>query len=182
MLKKNQTLEIKIAERRRVLFRLHDGGMDSLIVLLFERKRNKLAAPAFKGISLESTNYGKPLGQLGFLMGADVLGCVTCGKSTWFCQLTVMSVSITAIPHQDNFGWGSSLEIVSFSHKIQMLGPCRPWTAPEVKTGHHIGCNGVKWLTAYPGHWSSQLLPSLFSWHWPTATLISPHRVLSHQN
>lgn len=82
-----QTHEIKNAERRRVLLRLSDGGMDSLIVLLFERKRNKLAAPVFKGISLESRNYGKPLGQLGFFMGADVLRCVICGKSTWFCHL-----------------------------------------------------------------------------------------------
>lgn len=94
----------KKCERRRVLLRLPDGGMESLIVLLFERKRNKLATPVFKGISLESRNYGKPLGQLGFFMGADVLGCVICGKSTWFCHLTVMSVTIKAIPHQDNFG------------------------------------------------------------------------------
>lgn len=113
--------------------------MDSLIVLLFERKRNKLAAPAFKGISLESRNYGKPWANSVFFMGADVLGCVICGKSTWFCHLTVMAVTTMAIPHQDNFGRGSSLEIVSFSHKVQMLGPCWPWTAPEVKTGHHIG-------------------------------------------
>ena len=86
------------------MLRLPDGGMDSLIVLLFERKRNKLATPVFKGFSLESRNYGKPLGQLGFFMGADVLGCMICGKSTWFCHLTVMSVTIKAIPHQDNFG------------------------------------------------------------------------------
>ena len=102
------------------------------------------------------------------------------GKAPGFVILTVMSVTIMAIPHQDNFGWGSSLEIVSFSHKIQMLGPRWTWTVPEVKTGHHIGWNGGRWLTAYPGHWSSQLLPSLFLWHWPTATLISPDRVLSH--
>lgn len=51
------------------MLRLADCGTDPLVVLFFERKRNKLARSIFKGFSLESRNCGKLLGQLWFSWG-----------------------------------------------------------------------------------------------------------------